>query len=86
MFKVSAFDSFGNPTACDPLVLKLSALGPDNTGVAITAGREVTTGYATYVVDNKVEVELNDGSSGWINWETLTSNEPHVKVIINETN
>ena len=38
------------------------------------------------VVDNKVEVELNDGSSGWINWETLTSNEPHVKVIINETN
>lgn len=38
------------------------------------------------VENNKVEVELNDGSSGWINWETLISNEPFYKKTINESN
>jgi hypothetical protein len=53
-FKVSAFDIYGNPTPCDPLALKLSALGPDKNPVSITSGREVTTGYSTYTLDSKL--------------------------------
>jgi hypothetical protein len=53
VFKVAAYDSFANPSPCDPLSLKLSVSDPNGNIATITATRE-TTGFASYIIENKI--------------------------------